>query len=82
MTRRLAWRETAVVACSASASGYTGMTEFCPTEYLGRVACFTTHLRRQMRLWLHNIVLGQTQTTGMTTGTVTWRTLEYAADVT
>lgn len=43
---------------------------------------FTTHLCWQVSLRLDDITLGQAQTAGVATGTILWRTLKDAADVT
>lgn len=82
VTGNLARSKAAVVTCGTTPRRHAGMAELCPTECLCGVACFAAHLGRQVRLRFHHIAFGQTQATGMATGTVLWCALEYAAHMT
>lgn len=63
-------------------SDHTCVAEFGATERFGAVTSFTAHLGGHVGLWFHHIIVGQTQATGMTTGTVFGGALENPAHVT
>lgn len=58
------------------------MVELGARKGLGRVACLATHLRWYVLLRLDHVVSRQTQTAGVTSGTVAWCSLENTVHMT